>query len=276
MLPFAFRILGSLWERRRLVNADVAFQAYAQCDAKAEVEREAYLSAFRFGDEFRQLLEATGSTKGYCGDCWAQWLWFDVDRENDLNGALTDARRLAGTILDRYRALDEDDLLPFFSGSKGFHVGVPTAIWESEPSNSFHRAARLVAERCAERAKVEIDVGVYDRVRAFRAPNSRHPKTGLYKRHFSVAELAGLSLGAILAMAREPIQFDIPTPKRHDDQAIADWVDAVHQVEREAVAKSQRCAVAANGVPSLNRLTLAFIRNGAIIGDQHRLLFPPP
>ena len=32
----------------------------------------------------------------------------------------------------------------------------------------------------AELAAVTIDAGIYDRVRAFRAPNSRHPKTGLH------------------------------------------------------------------------------------------------
>ena len=59
MLPYGFRIVGPLWERRRLVEADAAFQAYAECDPKAEVDREAYLSAFRFGDEFRRLLAST-------------------------------------------------------------------------------------------------------------------------------------------------------------------------------------------------------------------------
>ena len=46
--------------------------------------------------------------------------------------ALRDARRLAGAILERYRELDDADLLIFLSGGKGVHVGIPTA-WHPEP-----------------------------------------------------------------------------------------------------------------------------------------------
>lgn len=162
MLPFAFRIVGPTWERRRLVNAGAALAAYAACDERAAVEREAYLSAFQYGPDFRQLLTLTGSTAGFTGPCWAPWLWFDIDRAADLDAALADARRLAGFILDRYRILDDGDLLTFYSGSKGFHVGIPTASWTPAPSPLFHLTARRFAEQLAERAGVTIDTGVYD------------------------------------------------------------------------------------------------------------------
>ena len=51
-----------------------------------------------------------------------------IDREGDLGTALPDARRLAGGILDRYRELDDDDLLIFLSGGKGAHIGLPTSL----------------------------------------------------------------------------------------------------------------------------------------------------
>jgi len=43
-----FRIVGSCAGERRLVDWPTAFAAYCGCDAKAEVDREAYLSAFVF------------------------------------------------------------------------------------------------------------------------------------------------------------------------------------------------------------------------------------
>ena len=63
--PYGFRIVGSCRETRRLVNADAALSGYADCDERAKVTNEAYLSAFQFGDEFRRHLEMTDSTRIY-------------------------------------------------------------------------------------------------------------------------------------------------------------------------------------------------------------------
>ena len=53
---FGFRVLGSATSRRRPIDFCAAFAAYAECDDKAEVGREAYLSAFTYGDDFRRHL----------------------------------------------------------------------------------------------------------------------------------------------------------------------------------------------------------------------------
>src|SRR5579871_3569927 len=115
---FGFRILGPIMGERRFVEHAVAFLAYASCNELAEVEREAYLSAFCFGVDFREVLQSTGSCRGFDGACWSAWLWFDIDRA-DLDAALKDVRRLALFLVERYR-LDDDALLIFYSGSKGF------------------------------------------------------------------------------------------------------------------------------------------------------------
>lgn len=265
---FGFRILGAPYEHRRLVDAAAALAGYAACDDRAQVHREAYLSAFQFGEDFRRLLLDTGTTAGYSGPCWSPWLWFDIDAEGDLQRAHREAARLGLTLDERYKPGD-DDLLIFFSGSKGFHVGLPTALWSPAPSADFAKTARRLAEHVAGLATVTIDAGVYDRVRAFRAPNSRHPKTGLYKRRFTLDELIGLSLERIVALSREPTPFDLPEPTGTSETAAADWQAAVDQVGREREVKAAR----RNGSPTLNRSTLDFIRNGAGIGDRHRLLF---
>jgi hypothetical protein len=255
-----------------LVTAALALASHASCDERAEVNREAYLSAFTFGEDFRQHLDESGSTKGYTGICGAPWVWWDIDRDNDLDAALTDAQRLAAGILGRYTTLGDDDLLIFYSGSKGFHVGLPTGLWNPAPSAQFHRITRRFAEGIAEAAGVVVDRGVYDKVRAFRAPNSRHPKTGRYKRRLSYDELLGLTLDRILRLAEQPEPFDLPPSPAASDRAQADWAEAAARVQKEAEAREHRRA-AGNGAASLNRLTVEFIRNGAQEGDRHRLLF---
>jgi len=267
---YGFRVLGDCRQSRRLVDADKALAAYAACDSQAECHRESYLSAFTFGADFREHLAATGSTAGFSGPCWAPWVWFDVDREGNLPAALEDARRLCAVITSLGGG--EDDVLAFLSGGKGFHLGVPSAAWQPEPGPDFHRIARRFAETLAERAGVTIDAGVYDKVRCFRAPNSRHPKTGLYKRRLSVDELMHLGVDTIQQRAREPSEFEIPTPRCRSEHAAALWSEAVDQVHREADGRAERLASGATAI-RLNRATLDFIREGASVGDRHRLLY---
>jgi hypothetical protein len=270
--PFAFRIVGACTERRRLIEADAAFRAYASCDERAEPERESYLSAFQFGEDFRQHLESTGSTKGFQGLTWSQYLWFDIDNANDPQAALDDARHLVGAILERYSSYDEDGILYFFSGSKGYHAGIPI-VWDAPPSLDFHLICRRIAEGISALAKVQIDAGIYDKVRAFRAPNSKHPKTGLHKRRLSHGELMGLSLDRIRQLAASPTPFDLPTPPAKCERAAADWHAAAALVREEAKGKAERRAAVADGSPRLNRQTFDFIKEGAATGDRHRLLF---
>src|SRR5262249_11972201 len=137
-----------------------------------------------------------------------------------------------------------------------------TRLWNPEPSVNFNWVSRQFAETIAESVGVAIDRGVYDKVRPFRAPNSRHPKTGHYKRRLTFDELLGLSLDGILKFSEGPESFDLPTPSYQSDQAAADWREASRLVEEKAEANAKR-ATAGRGVPTLNRLTLEFIRYGA-------------
>jgi hypothetical protein len=123
---FGFRVLGHRAEKRRPVDWQRAFVGYAECDLRAELGREAFLSHFTFGQDFVDYLKSQGSEQGYNGPCGASWLFLDIDRPDNLAIALSDARRLAGAILERYRELDDGDLLVFLSGGKGVHVGLPT------------------------------------------------------------------------------------------------------------------------------------------------------
>ncbi len=271
-LPFGFRIVGSYQNDRRLIDWPSAFLAYCDCDERAQIENESYLSAFCFGVEFTEFLNRTGSTKGYNGETWSPLLWFDIDRENNIEQATTDARKLAGTLVERYE-LAGDELLIFFSGFKGFHIGLPLSICGSpEPSNIFHSVCRRLAEQIATESNVAIDSGVYDRVRAFRAPNSRHPKTGLHKRILTLDELFMLSSCKIAELAADPIPFNVPKLPRPNGQAVRDWQSAIDTVELQKVSAIERRT---NGTaPSgLNRATLEFLREGATTGDRHRRLF---
>ena len=265
-----FRIVGPCTGERRLVCWPTAFVAYASLDERIDVNDEAYLSAFTFGEDFRKHLDATGSTADFDGVCGGEFIWFDIDR-TDLEAARRDAARLCLCLAERY-SLDDDTLLAFFSGSKGFHVGLPTDLWQPTASGVFNLTARRLAEGLAASCEVVIDSGVFDKVRAFRAPNSRHPKTGLHKRALTLAELLMMSAWRIQELAREPLAFDVPTVSTRCNVAATDWQEAAGRVEQETEAARERRA-SSDRSARLNRATLDFIANGASPGDRHRLLY---
>ena len=94
------------------------------------------------------------------------------------------------------RSLDDDDALLFFSGRKGYHVGLPT-FWNPAPSVTFHRAARRFAEEHRRRVRGEYRHWRLRQGASLSAPNSRHPKTGLHKRRLSLDELLHLDAARI-------------------------------------------------------------------------------
>jgi len=260
--PYGFRVVGHLAERRRVINHASAFGAYAECDPRAELDREGYLSAFTFADDLRMQMERDGSERGFNGPCWAFWLWWDLDRPDDLGAALRDARRLTGFVLDRYRELDDDDPLIFLSGGKGTHVGIP-AVWHPEPSVGFNAVARRFCLDLAEAAGVVADAAIYSKTRLFRAPNSRHPKSGLYKRRLTLDELTKLKPEAVVELARRPEPFDIPTGPPHCLQAAEDWSKASRAVE----SRAERRAAPRSGPGRLTAFARRYIRAGELDGQ---------
>lgn len=274
-----FRIVGGCFNERRLVDSNLAFEAYADCDSRAEIDKEAYLSAYCFGSEFAEHLSETGSTKCYSGPTWSEWLWFDIDRD-DLETALNVTKRLVRYLIDRFGTLAGDELLIFYSGSKGFHIGLPTGLWSSEPSLEFHHCCRQFAESIAEQADVTIDSGVYDRVRAFRAPNSRHPKTGRHKRFLELWELMSFDVQEIVKAAMTPIRCSTPAKPMVNSAAVRLWnatCELVRLREMDVTTRRKRHLAVSTGVPThysvLNRSSIDFICEGATSGDRHRRLF---
>lgn len=274
-----FRIVGPCTGDRRRVHAPTAFAAYCRCDVKAAVEKESYLSAFQFGDDFAEHLARTGSPAGFDGETWAPFVWLDVDRDEAAGGiaqALHDTRLLVDT-LDETFAVPREVLVVFLSGGKGFHLGIPTALWEPSGATDFHAVARQFAETIATEAKVAIDESVFDRVRAFRAPNSRHPKTGLHKRFLPVEIFDTVAVDDVLGMARQPQPFDVPTTDGVEsaDMLVAVWDAAGAAVAKKAAAIEQRRVEIANGdrAVTVNKLTRAFLNGEVEAGSRHRLLF---
>jgi len=275
---FGFRCLDRQGDRK-LTDARAAFVAHVKADPTAATPDECFLSHFQFADEFRERLEKTGSTKGYAGPTWAEWLAFDIDVEGDILEALTQAIRLALWLITRFK-IEPDDLMIFYSGSKGFHILIRSSWWAGEPSILFHEYARRFCETLAINAGVKIDSAVYARVNLLRAPNSRHRKTNRFKIQLTFEELQTLKPEAIFEMAENPRRGGVPPETAAIPEAVECWADVskIVDLEHEETAKRRSVKASASpqlplGVSKLNPTTRAVLVDGFSVGDRHRELF---
>ncbi len=264
-----FIVRGGPGQARRVCDWRAAFGAFADCDPKARPGTEAYLSMFTFGADFIGHMRAHGGPKGFGGATGGPFVWMDFDGR----GALDDVRRLC-IHWDSEVGGDTAPLV-FFSGGKGFHVGVPSALMDAQPGPLFHASARAFAESLARDADAAgtLDTAVYDRVRLFRAPNSRHAKSGLCKVALEADGMVRLSESRILELARTPREFEVPEVHDLDFGLAHRWKAATEAAQATEARRAERKAAAATGAARMNPSTLQFIRDGADHGERALRLF---
>lgn len=263
-------VLGTPTSPRALKKHAELWDSYASgAMAHHGEDREAYLSHFVFGVEMRTYYASNrNSVAGYFGPCWARWLVLDIDRV-DLETALADTRRLVGFLMRRYPGLGEPPA--FFSGSKGAHILVDLAH-NPPPAVGFHESCKALALALAANAGVAIDPSIYDLAHIIRLPNSRHPKTGLFKRFVGVDELLQLSADRIRELARHPAEFVSPSTPRPDPQLAIDWAEAEAATRRKTEA---RAAIRRDAGPDARapRWFLDLLRFGVEEGQRHHTVF---
>jgi hypothetical protein len=273
--PFALRVLGCADGRRELVSHRKAMILYAHADPRAHPEITSYLSVFTFPIAMRAHLKATGSVRDYGGPVGVPMLRWDLDDERDPDAALKRTKRLAGHLAERY---GDEGLTVSFSGHKGFHTELDAA-GAITPSDTANLVLRRLAETVAGAAGVTIDSSVYDKVRLWRAPNSRHGKSGLYKVPIDLDDLLHASVDWIRRRAVEPLPFDPRASPSVCPQLKEDWAQAERAVQDRAALERERSrernGKVGHDAAQINALTrLLLTRPEEIqVGDRHRLIF---
>ena len=160
---------------------------------------ETYCTYFRYDKEMYEHFQQNGSVKGYQGKAWSDWLPIDID-SSDLQEAQDYLDRLCMNLEDY--EIDINCCRFYFSGSKGFHVMIPSGIFKAEPSHDIHKRFRKIALELTK--GINIDTSVYDKTRLFRLANTINEKSGLYKVELYSFEATTLSIEEIKEWAKEP------------------------------------------------------------------------
>lgn len=263
-------VSGAPTAPRALVRHAELLAAYAD-DAIGD-SREAYLSHFVFGLEMqRHFAGNRQSVAGYVGPCCCRWLVLDIDRP-DPAVALADTRRLVSCLQGRYPEL-ADDTPVYFSGGKGYHILLDLSH-RPPPAVGFNRVCATLAEALAARAGVGIDLSIYDIAHLIRLPNTRHPRTGLFKRRIDVAALFRLDDAAIRDLARHPAGDGLPKAGAVVPQLADDWAAAERYAGAQAVARAvARRDIGTAPDARAPRYYMDLLRFGVAEGERHKTVF---
>ena len=161
---------------------------------------ECYRSFYRYNIDFAEYVKKNNSVSGWHGEAYTDYIWMDIDDPVDLTKALDRARTLIGRLRTEYGI--NDDIPIFFSGSKGFHIGIDSRYFMLSPSQGLPKVCRQLAILIAK--DLNIDTTIYDPVRLFRLNNTINGKSGLYKVALAEAELNTQNIEDIKQLALTP------------------------------------------------------------------------
>lgn len=167
-------------------------------------ETDYYLSTYNYTKIHLDHFQKTGSVKGL-KDLYTNKLWFDFDDDsNDLANAQKDAQIVVKRLLDE--GFPEDSIDVYFSGNRGFTVEV---LVDKDLNKT--QVEYLTLEKYGKDLKT-LDNTMYDYSQIFRIPNTKHPKSGLYKTQLSIPQLNKLKIETIKEMAKKVSTIKEKTP----------------------------------------------------------------
>ena len=163
---------------------------------KSLQDKEAYKTYFRFREDYLKHFKLNKSVAQFKGKGYADFLPIDIDSDN-LEEAYSRARELIEYLFAKFE-FDAKHL--FFSGSKGFHIFLPSsAFGYFEPSENLGMVFRNIAKDIL--GEIPFDEKIYDMNRLLRVSNSINSKSGLFKIPLSFEEFAQ-GLDHILELAK--------------------------------------------------------------------------
>jgi len=260
-------VYGSLYAQRQVVQAEALYRAYHENEIPETLDnREAYSTVYQYPiAEYREHIRANDSPKGYAGPASCGRLVWDIDR-NDLDAALDDTRHLVRFLRERYGDRADWGLGVYFSGSKGFHVTLiaPHNGLDSRPA--VPSTMKTLCTAIARNAGVRVDPEVYDHQRLLRLPNSRHPKTGLFKTFLDLDDLDRLGVKRIREMAKQPRGAAVPMTNADSPDLSEDWFQAETRPFGNRTVGSVR--LPPSSCPVVPLYVRDFIGFGDIVGES--------
>lgn len=162
---------------------------------------DCYMTYFRYNNDMVFHFREKKTVGGYQGQAYSDWLPIDIDNES-----LQEAQDNLNKLVQNLQSFDVDASICrfYFSGSKGFHIMIPSRLFGACPSNDINKRFRAVALSLSK--GIKIDTSIYDKTRIFRLPNTINSRSNLFKIELFPFEAMNLPIKEILEKAKAPVK----------------------------------------------------------------------
>ena len=196
---YDFKEGKALWSRNEIVTGDKIKNYYGKTDY--------FVSAARYNNDLYKHINdpknESGKVKGFDGSVWYDFIIIDVDEKSPRKVALFMEH------LEINYGIQIDYCRIYFSGSKGFHVLIPTPLFGLKPSEDLPTTIKTLVAKIADNIQ-NYDLSLYDKLQVYRLPHTRHSSTGLFKIPLYYNELTrGISF-ITKKSEKQRFKFDYP------------------------------------------------------------------
>ncbi len=175
-----------------------------------------------------------GSLSGFDSKHYSDFLPIDIDNKKSPEKSLPNCRDLIA-LLDQQYELPIKSLRIYFSGSKGFHLEIPTNLFgDIEPSIELRLRFKKIVETLGFD---DLDPLIYGRNWLWRFPNTINSKSGLYKIPLTYNELNNLNYDKIKELAKNP-RYDFNFTSWNEWEMIESFSDLWKKSKPNNILKS--------------------------------------
>ena len=170
------------------------------------VKGDAFYQYMRYERDFLDHYNEHGTESRFYGPKYTDYVPFDFDGDGKVQKQLQKAVfEFVESLYLKYD-LPQNSIRIYYSGSKGFHVLIPSKLFRIQPRYSLERHLRVLAESLVEGFAVAsyLDTGPYNTNSLIRLPNSINFKSDLYKIPIRISELRDRSIAQIKQLAKSP------------------------------------------------------------------------
>lgn len=198
-------------------------------------------------------------------------LYFDFDGDIDMEyRQVASEVRMVIQYFKMYWKIPPSKMNIYFSGSKGFHLIIPSEVIGISPLKNLNEKFKLLAERVKTRLNCRyLDMHIYDRKRLFRIPCSVNSKSGLYKVPLTYEQLHEFDIEKLKNYASEPHEepdIDLEVIPR----ALSEWkrfllLCEIREIKRKKMEKahvSHKVAYDGNLLPCIEHLLMNGVQKG--------------
>jgi hypothetical protein len=165
---YDFKDGKALFSRNNIVTGKEVKKYYGETDY--------FVSAARYDESVIHYMENSEKNKirGFDGNIWYDFIIIDIDE--------IDPRKVSIFMehLEINYGIEIDYCRIYFSGSKGFHILIPTPIFGLKPSGILQNTIKDLVQKISENILV-YDNSLYDKLQVYRLPHTQHSSTGAYK-----------------------------------------------------------------------------------------------